>query len=91
MPLVREDDEFGSYRTVIENTFLPQLSRRANRVQGRLAVIYDKNHVEATGYAATMAELTDENVLLAPWAEDASDPPCRFRKGILQIRDASNH
>ena len=31
--------------------------------EGRLAVIYDKNPMEASGYAATMADVFQEEVL----------------------------
>ncbi|MGB0647403.1 MAG: hypothetical protein ACPGQS_09535 [Bradymonadia bacterium] len=89
MPLLDENDELGGYRTVIENAFLPQLARRGNKVKGKLAVIYDKNHVEASGYAAAIADLTDEEVFLAPWPDGASDAPCRFTDGILEVRDSN--
>jgi hypothetical protein len=87
MPLVSEDDDLGGYRTVIEQTFLPQLSRRRAVVDGELAVIFDKNMVEASGYAATIAEITGERVYLAPFPDGRPERPCRFRGGVLEVRD----
>jgi len=88
MPIPSDEAEQGGYRTLLEHTFLPLL--RKARLPGRLAVIYDKNHIEAKGYARALADLTQEPVLLTPFPDAASDPPTRFEKGILYIRD-SNH
>ena len=60
MPLVRETDEMGGYRKLIESTFSELLEGCTE--EGVLAVVYDKNPMEATGYAATIAELTGEKV-----------------------------
>ena len=56
MPLLDEHDDLGGYRRLLEQTFAPMLKRRA-LPQGRLAVLYDKNEMEATGYAAAMADV----------------------------------
>jgi len=50
----------------------------ADPVQGVLAVIYDKNHMEASGYAATMAELSHEPVYLVEYYLTDPTPPIVF-------------
>ena len=69
MPLLSEEDELNGYRTVVE-AMLPVMQKNKNK--GILAVIYDKNPMEASGYAAAMAEVMDEKVWLIPF-EDGSD------------------
>lgn len=87
MPLLSEDDEYGGYRTLINQAFLPLLARR-RLPPGDLAVVFDKNEMEATGYAATIAELTDEATWCVPFDADDVDPPVRFEAGVMQIRAA---
>jgi hypothetical protein len=54
---------------------------------GALAVIYDKNVMEATGYAGALAELSGERVLLCEHYLTDPDPPCRWSPdGRLFIR-----
>lgn len=64
-PLLDEHQEQGGYRTLMERAFLPMLRKRGTP-PGHLGVLYDKNEMEASGYAATLAELTGEEVLLVP-------------------------
>lgn len=85
MPLLSDEQEQGGYRTVIERAFLPGLAR--STVNGRLAVLFDKNFTEASGYAAAMADLTGETVYLAPMAEGET-PAAAFKGGVLTVRDA---
>src|SRR5690606_21118918 len=59
MPVRTDDDEQGGYRTLIERAFLPMLQKRGQAVGG-LAVIFDKNEMEASGYAAALADLAQE-------------------------------
>ncbi len=88
MPVRTDDDEQAGYRTLIENAFLPLLTRRSTP-EGELAVLFDKNYMEAWGYASAMADLTGESVHLTSFADDNPDPPARFRTGTLEVRDAS--
>ena len=48
---------------------------------GCLAVIWDKNEMEASGYAAVMADLCNEDVLMAAYYDDDADPPVKFIDG----------
>ncbi len=89
MPLWDGGSEQGGYRRLLERCVIPHLSDPALPAGG-LAVVYDKNHTEASGYAAAMADLTGEEVLLAPMAADRPDGPTRFRDGVLEVRDDSD-
>jgi hypothetical protein len=86
MPILSDDDEQAGYRKLIETAFLPLIARR-KPASGDLAVLFDKNHMEASGYAAVIADLTGENVFLTPFPDGAADPPARFTDGWLEIRD----
>ena len=88
MPLLSEDDEQAGYRKLIQAAFLPLIAKRKG-VSGDLAVLFDKNHMEASGYAAVIADLTGEDVYLTPYPDGNEDPPARFADGLLQVRDAS--
>ncbi|MBN2800168.1 MAG: hypothetical protein JXX28_13595 [Deltaproteobacteria bacterium] len=83
MPLLDDDDDLGGYRRLIERSFLPMLRRRA-LPRGRLAVLWDKNEMETTGYAAAIADLTGEDVLLVhlPAGDDAG---FRWEGGVLEV------
>lgn len=56
---------------------------------GGVAVLYDKNIMESSGYAAALADLLNESVSLVPCFADDPDPCHRFDDGVLSIRDAA--
>lgn len=87
MPLLEDFKEQGSYKTLIEDTFAPYLRKRGSNIQGKLGVIYDKNPMEASGYASIMADVFGEEVLYAPFYQNDLDPPVRFVDGVMEIRD----
>jgi hypothetical protein len=87
MPTYDEhDDQFG-YRSNLERAFMPLL--RGRRLPtGELAVVYDKNPMESSGYAAAMADLFGEPVHLVEFPDrPEGDARVRFVGGILEIRD----
>ena len=85
MPLYEEHDDYGGYRTLLETSFLPRL--RGKRLPpGGLAVLYDKNPMEASGYAATLADLTSEPVHLVSFYDGTTAPRARFEAGHLHVR-----
>jgi len=91
MPLFDDQQEQGGFRTLLERTFLPLLGTRRVKL-GDLAVVYDKNKMEASGYAAALADLTGEVVHLAQFMDGDPDPPVRFdADGLMAIRDADGH
>ena len=67
MPRVNESLEKAGYDRLLRDSFLEQVSRRKGAPKGDLAVIYDKNHMENSGYAAALADLTGEPVWLIPF------------------------
>lgn len=85
-PYDEHDDQFG-YRSNLERAFLPQL--RGRRLpNGELAVIFDKNPMEASGYAAAMADLFSEPVHLVEFPDGPeAETRVRFVAGVLEIRD----
>lgn len=90
MPLANEDMEHAGYRTLLEKAFMPSL--RAGKFNGEtlpegiLAVLYDKNKMEASGYAAALADLAGEPVYLTPCYADDPHPKMRCREdGVLEI------
>ena len=66
MPRSAENQEEAGYQRVLERSFLPSLRQRKKAPKGELAVLYDKNHMENSGYAASLATLTNEPVHLVP-------------------------
>ncbi|KAL0090961.1 hypothetical protein F4703DRAFT_1903512 [Phycomyces blakesleeanus] len=89
MPLLSETDEHneqGGYRLVIESAFQEQLSK-ADPSLGGLAVVCDKNMMEASGYAAVLADVAKEHVWIAEWHVDDPDPNVKWADRILYIRD----
>lgn len=88
MPLLDDNKEEGSYRLLIERTFLPLLkSRRALSVhKGKVAVLYDKNYMETSGYAAVLADVLDEQVLLVPYFDGVSNEHVKIDQDIIYIR-----
>jgi hypothetical protein len=81
MPPRTDADEYRGYRYLIENSFIPLLKKK-RLPKGALAVIYDKNYMEVSGYAATIAELTGENVYLIPHF-DNEEQYIRFESGVM--------
>ena len=86
MPVINEHQEMGGYRRLLEESFLPLINTK-RLPKGKLAVIYDKNYTETSGYAAVLAELTGEEVYLVSSYLGDEDPSLRFVNGIMEVRD----
>jgi hypothetical protein len=86
MPLLHETVEEGSYRRLVEECFMPLASNK-RLPKGDLCVLYDKNPMENTGYASTIATVSGERVWLTPFDQHDPDPPARFVDGVLEVRD----
>ncbi len=86
MPIPSDDREQGGYQTLIEQVIKP-LCKKAKKSKGVLAVLYDKNPMGNSGYAAAMADGFQEQVYLTPFRHSDPDPPARFRNRTLEVRD----
>jgi len=94
MPLLNEHEEEGGYGVLIRRTLKPVLEKAKAYESGKkspvpggvLAVVYDKNVMEASGYAAVMADVFGEHVHLVEFYHNAEDPPVRWNKDIMEVR-----
>lgn len=86
MPLIDDNKEQGSYRLMVERTFKPYLKNLRHKIKGGLAVLYDKNPMEVSGYAEVIADVMGEPVYYVPFYEDDTDPPVEFREGVMYVR-----
>ena len=86
MPLLDDIDEFGGYRRYVRDTMVPAVKKR-RRPKGVLAVLYDKNPMEASGYAAAMAEEFGEPVYLVSMHNDPDElRHVRFEDDLLYVK-----
>jgi hypothetical protein len=87
MPLLDDNQEEGSYKLLIERTFKPLLKPKQGnpKIAGKLAVIYDKNHMETSGYAAVIADVMQEDVILCEYYADEANEHIFFENGLLHI------
>ncbi|CAM1344282.1 hypothetical protein [Tenacibaculum amylolyticum] len=84
MPLINEYSEETTYHQLIKNTFKNALKNV--RMKGVLAVIYDKNYMEASGYATAIADVVNEKVYLIPFKNQEENPKVRFEKDVMYIQ-----
>lgn len=87
MPLLDENKEDGAYRLLIERTFKPMLKPRqgVSKVKGKLGVLFDKNHLEASGYAAIIADVFKEEVFLVPCFDESYEEYMKVIDDIVHI------
>ena len=86
MPLQDDHQEQGGYRLLVERTIAPLL-RPKRGLSGGIAVLYDKNLMEASGYAAALADALGEPVWFAECHHDDPHVPLRFVEGVMELRD----
>ncbi len=86
MPLIDDNQEQGSYRLMIERTFKPYLKNLRKKIKGGLAVIYDKNPMETSGYAEVIAEVMQEPVYYVPFYTDDENPSIVFKDEIMHVK-----
>lgn len=89
MPLLDDNKEDGSYRLLVERTFKPLLKTKRGKMklEGRLAVLYDKNHMETTGYAAVIADVMQEDVFLVPFYNNEDNEHIKIEEGIIYVKE----
>lgn len=83
-PLTDENDEKGSYRQLIEHSFVPMVKKSPIK-NGVVAVFYDKNPMENTGYASMIADALKKNVYLVYYDDDAVNKYVRYNNDKKQI------
>ncbi len=86
MPLVDDNLEQGGYRLLIDETFKPFLKNMRHKIKGALAVVYDKNPMEASGYAEAMADAFKEPVYYVPYYDGDRNPAVRYVDGVMEVR-----
>lgn len=87
MPLLDDNKEDGVYRLLIERTFKPILEKKRKLVKdGRLAVFYDKNYMETSGYAAVIADVFKEDVFLVPYYSNKDNDHIKIENEIFYLK-----
>ncbi|KAJ2650955.1 hypothetical protein IWW40_001974 [Coemansia sp. RSA 1250] len=87
MPPLQDSDTSSGYRAVV-GAALDALHADAH-VDGDLAVVYDKNAMEASGYAAVLAAESNEQVWLVEHYDGDPDPPVAWVADTMHVRDGS--
>jgi hypothetical protein len=85
MPLLDDNQEQGGYRLLMERTIKPILQSKKRNVQGDLAVIYDKNPMEASGYAKAMADVFKQAVHYVPYYQNDDSPSVKYKDGVMYV------
>ena len=87
MPLQDDHQESGSYLHLIERTFRRMLRPRqgVTEIAGKLGMVYDKNFMEVSGYAAVMADVFEEEVLMVPYFNGEDNAHVKFENGIMYV------
>jgi len=87
MPLVDDNKEDGSYRLLVERTFKPMLKPRKGvpSIKGRLAVFYDKNPMETSGYAAIIADVMEEDILYTPYYNGNNNDHVKIENDLMYV------
>lgn len=85
MPLLHADLAQGGYRTLIEDSFKRYFLTTHRIRRGALVVLYDKNLMETSGYAAVMADVFGEAVYLVPFMDEERHEHIRYRRGHMEI------
>ena len=86
MPLLDDHQEYGGYKKLIERTFIPSMKGQRLIQNGILAVLYDKNPMEASGYAATIADILKEDVYYIKFPKEGYEDYLYYRDGILYLK-----
>ena len=86
LPLTDDHQEYGGYKALMEQTFLASLKGQRLATDGITAVLYDKNPMECSGYAATLADILDEEVYLIYFPVKDYHSYLRFKDGFLQLK-----
>lgn len=95
MPRIDEENKFASYTRLIGKLYETQIAN-VDRSLGDLAVVYDSNLLEASGYCALLAELSQEKVWLVEFLidndaaekeENCFSENVKWLDGFMYVRD----
>mmetsp|Transcript_52510 Transcript_52510/g.132081 ORF Transcript_52510/g.132081 Transcript_52510/m.132081 type:complete len:512 (+) Transcript_52510:95-1630(+) len=75
MPTPVDREDANGYRQLMQNTIKPVLESHKNLPEGVLCVVYDKNPVEASGYACALSDCMNEPVYLVEFYNGDQDLP----------------
>jgi len=84
------EDVSKGYHRLMMDTFLPwikELEGAGSLPQGGLAVMYDKNDMENTGYAMALSEVSGEPVWLVEFYQHDPNPPVKWVEKVMHVRD----
>ncbi len=82
MPLLDEFNEQGGYKTFMEKTIHPLIKKN---MKHSVAVIYDKNYMEASGYAHALSDIVNKEVLLVPYFNNQDNEHVRINEEYLEV------
>lgn len=90
MPLVSaEANPMGGYKVLLDE-FLRVVREEKDDDSGGLAVVFDKNVPEVTGYADTLSSISGEEVFLVECYLGDEDPPLKFVDEVMYVRDSAD-
>ncbi|HUR30217.1 MAG TPA: hypothetical protein VMZ69_02230 [Saprospiraceae bacterium] len=90
MPLPVDHLEQGGYKYLIENSFLPYSRVKRISSNSAVAVLYDKNIMENSGYAAALADHFQRPVYLVPFYDGLENGHIRHRNHYIEILTENN-
>lgn len=90
MPFNLDYGDTTGYHLLVEQTFKYSLKNLCNEIKGGFAVLYDKNLMEASGYAHAIADILKEPVYLVPYYDGLENKHVKFEEGIMHIYGDSN-
>ncbi len=90
MPLPLDHQVQGGYRDLIEKSFVPCCKIKSLPTSSPVAILYDKNIMENSGYAASMADVLKHPVYLVPLHNDQPNDHIRYRSKMMEILDEKN-
>lgn len=88
-PQLNDQDEYGGYGRLVAGG-IKQYLKGKRMVKGKLAVIYDKNPMENSGYAHALSEYFQEDVYLASFMNGEANEHIKIEDGILYLKIEGN-
>ncbi|CAF0716550.1 unnamed protein product [Brachionus calyciflorus] len=85
-PLINPEDKFGSYRKLVDNFY--GIFKKSDSSLGDLAVIYDQNLLEASGYCSCLAEVSNEKVWLIQYLDNSTN--VKWLNGVMFLCDENS-